>query len=241
MSQRFFISTPVTGQHAALTGAEAHHLAHVMRAQPGDRVTLFDGSGHEFSAQIQSISKSRVEVTILERSRVERESSVELTLAVALPKGDRQRWLIEKIVELGVARLVPLITERGVAQPSDSAVARLERAVIEATKQCGRNRLLAIAPARRWEEFATAESTAGLRWLVHPGGIPLATAWSAAGAPKPTSVVAAIGPEGGFSDDEVRQAAAAGWQMVDLGPRILRVETAAVAIAAFISLAAATA
>lgn len=233
MSQRFFISVPIVGQHATIIGAEAHHLANVMRAKQGDLVTLFDGSGYEFQSRIETINKARVEVSILERSAIDRESPVELTLAVALPKGDRQRWLVEKAVELGVANLVPLITERGVAQPSESAVARLQRTVIEAAKQCGRNRLLTIEPPRRWEEFAsTIEPTAGLRWLAHPGGTPLGVAWSSAVDP-PNRIISALGPEGGFTDEEVQKGAAAGWQLIDLGPRILRIETAAIAIASW--------
>ena len=134
---------------------------------------------YEFQSRIESISKTRVEVSILERSAIDRESPVELTLAVALPKGDRQRWLIEKIVELGVANLVPLITERGVAQPSESAVARLQRTATEAAKQCGRNRLLTIEPPRRWEEFASSiDPSAGLRWL---DCIPAERRWTSPG------------------------------------------------------------
>src|SRR5579871_5731423 len=141
MSERFFVATPITGQLAVLTDTEAHHLAHVMRAKAGDAVMLFDGMGCEFTAEIKSISKSRVELIVLERCEVNRESASALTLAVALPKGDRQRWLIEKVVELGTTTLVPLETERGVAQPTSSALERLRRQVIEASKQCGRNRL----------------------------------------------------------------------------------------------------
>ncbi len=196
MSQRFFISTPIHGSHAVLTGAEAHHLAHVMRAQPGETVTLFDGSGCEFSARIESVSKSRVELTVVERREAERESSVEITLAVALPKGDRQRWLIEKAVELGVAKLTPLVTERGVAQPTDSAIARLERAAIEAAKQCGRNRLLSISPAAQWDEYVVSVADGAVRWIAHPGGVPLSQAWSA--AKTKSGVIVAIGPEGAF-------------------------------------------
>lgn len=240
MSQRFFVAAPIIGPHATLTGAEAHHLAHVMRAKPGDQVMLFDGTGFEFTARIESVHKNSIELKVLEKFAIDRESSVELTLAVALPKGERQRWLIEKAVELGVAHLIPLITQRGVAQPSDSVVARLQRTVTEAAKQCGRNRLLAIAAARRWDEFASAAevSATALRWMLHRGGAPLNAAWLSAGRPQPASVIAAIGPEGGFSDEEVQSGIAAGWQMVDLGPRVLRVETAALTVAAWTSLAA---
>src|SRR5262245_53662296 len=148
MSERFFIAAPITDEQAILDGPEAHHLAHVMRAQAGQTVTLFDGSGYEFVAEIKAISKREVQLTIVERREANRESPVKLTLAVALPKGERQRWLIEKAVELGVTGLIPVQTERGVAQPSETALERLRRGVIEASKQCGRNRLMEIHPAQ---------------------------------------------------------------------------------------------
>ena len=148
MSDRFFVETPITGTRAELADAEARHLTGVLRAGVGDAVTLFDGSGAEFASRILRVGKSVVELEVLERQEISRELPLDMTLAVALPKGDRQKWLVEKLVELGVTRLVPLITERGVAQPVDSALARLKRGVIEASKQCGRNKLMEIAEPR---------------------------------------------------------------------------------------------
>ena len=232
MSERFFVPSPIRGRRAQLTGAEAHHLSHVLRGEAGQIVTVFDGSGDEFSARIESIGRSAIELEILERQSVDRESPLQLTLAVALPKGERQRWLIEKAVELGVARVIPLATKRGVAQPTASAIERLRRAVIEASKQCGRNRLMEIAEPRQWDELAEAIADA-TRLMGHPGGIRLREAIASDLDPS-NEIVAAIGPEGGFTDEEVNRGVAAGWQLVDLGPRILRVETAAIAVAACI-------
>jgi len=243
MSQRFFAESPIAGDRAALTGDEARHLAAVMRASIGDEVVLFDGSGGEFTARITALRKGTVDLAIVERREISRELPVSLTLAVALPKGDRQKWLVEKATELGVTRLIPLITERGVAQPTDSALDRLRRAVIEASKQCGRNRLLEIAaPANAPAYFAAAPTTA-LRLLADPSGHPLSTvgqAWRqpSAGPPALCAVHAAVGPEGGFDPAELTAATASGWQPASLGPRILRVETAALATATWIALAA---
>ena len=97
---------------------EAHHLLHVMRAKAGTRVTLFDGSGWEFEAVVERAGRSEVELAIAGRQEIDREAQIAVTLGVALPKGERQKWLVEKVVELGVARLVPLETARGVAQPA---------------------------------------------------------------------------------------------------------------------------
>jgi 16S rRNA (uracil1498-N3)-methyltransferase len=230
MSERFFSSQRITGDRATLDGPEAHHLLHVMRARVGDKVTLFDDSGAEFEATVESLGRSDAAVRILERREVDRELPVALVVGVALPKGDRQRWLVEKLTELGVTELVPLATERGVAQPTASAVDRLRRGVVEACKQCGRNRLMDIAKPQAWDEWICRESAR--RLLAHPGGMLLSQIDRTAAV----ATQIAIGPEGGLTDAEVGAAVAAGWQSVDLGPRILRVETAAVALTAAVTL-----
>jgi 16S rRNA (uracil1498-N3)-methyltransferase len=244
MSERFFVETPIDGEQAILDGDEARHLTRVMRASVGDEVLLFDGSGAEFSARVAAIGRASVELAILERHSINRELPRELTLAVALPKGDRQKWLVEKATELGVARLVPLVTERGVAQPVESALARLRRAVIEASKQCGRNRLMEIAtPAVAEAWFAAQGREQGsevrgqdegvrghepLRLIANPSASPLSAVDRG-----PANVIAAVGPEGGFTPAELAAAVENGWQPVSLGKSILRVETAALAIAAW--------
>ncbi len=132
MSERYFVETPVSGDRAVLGGAEAHHLIHVMRLKEAARVTLFDGSGSEFSARVERLRRTEVELSILSRAAVDRELPLLLVLAVALPKGERQKWLVEKAVELGVGRLVPLVTGRAVARPTEPVLGRLRRTVVEA-------------------------------------------------------------------------------------------------------------
>ncbi|MBN1393440.1 MAG: 16S rRNA (uracil(1498)-N(3))-methyltransferase [Pirellulales bacterium] len=227
MPDRYFIDEPISGPRAVLSGAEAHHLIHVMRAEPGMEVTLFDGGGDEFSARVESVGRSEAHLSILSRQRVVRESSIDVTLGVALPKGERQRWLVEKATELGVARIVPLLTDRTVARPNEQTLTRLRRSVVEASKQCGRNRLMRIDAPQSWPDFIAATVGEPNRLLAHP---------TPAKRPPPTvknhlKYVLAVGPEGGFSDAEAAAAAAAGWRLVDLGPRMLRVETAALLLA----------
>jgi len=236
MSQRYYSTTPIGGERASLSGPEAHHLAHVMRAKAGDTVTLFDGSGAEFAARVERINRATVELAVLSRAEIDRELRNPLHLGVALPKGDRQKWLIEKIVELGATSLTPLRTERGVAQPSAEAAERLMRAVIEASKQCGRNRLMTILPAAGWAEFLTAPPDGALRLVGHPGGEACDALLRDGQAISASGAIAAIGPEGGFTDAEVDLARQAGWRIVGLGPRILRVETAAVYLAAIVAI-----
>jgi 16S rRNA (uracil1498-N3)-methyltransferase len=233
---RYFSDSPIEGDSAALAGPEAHHLIHVMRGTPGTRLILFDGRGAEFLAEIERIDRSEVRLSILDRQEIDRELPFALTLAVALPKGDRQKWLVEKAVELGVSRIVPLKTSRSVAQPVQQAVTRLDRSVIEASKQCGRNRLMEIAQPQFWPDFIGNTHDAPIRILAHPGSgskdEPAADGRSVRDNASGDPVLLAIGPEGGFATDEVAMATAAGWTLVDLGPRILRVETAAVALVA---------
>jgi 16S rRNA (uracil1498-N3)-methyltransferase len=144
---------------------------------------------------------------------------------------------VEKAAELGVSTLVPLLTERGVAQPVESVLLRLGRAAIEASKQCGRNRLMEIAPAQDWPAFVAEPPADAVRLVAHP-----VAAASSGGSSAPAAFGSddwqrrpkwlAIGPEGGFAEHEVLLAQLVGWNVVDLGQRILRVETAALALVA---------
>jgi 16S rRNA (uracil1498-N3)-methyltransferase len=239
MSERFFLATPPRGGKAVLDGDEARHLARVLRARVGDTVTLFDGRGRAWQARVTRIARDTVELETVEPSTVERAAGEpteatppagpRLTLAVALPKGERQKWLVEKLTELGVARLVPLETARGVAEATASAAARLERQVIEACKQCGRDTLMEVAAGRPLDRLL-ADLPPGARGVIaHPHAPPLDAAAVQAGA---TEVIALVGPEGGFTADEVAAADGAGLFRASLGPHILRVETAAIALAA---------
>ena len=234
MGDRYYVSQPIVGDRARLVDEEAHHLAHVMRASAGDDVAVFDGSGAEWLARVARVGRAEVELELLCRREVDRELHVPLTLGVALPKGDRQRWLVEKAVELGVGRLTPLSTTRGVAQPTDKALARLRRAVIESSKQCGRNRLMEISTPVNCFDFCAAEHAAGaVRAMADPSGDQsLRTLLESPASPTATSLIFAVGPEGGFSEDEIAAAQSAGWPLIDLGARTLRVETAAIYMAA---------
>lgn len=236
MARRCYSETPIDGDLATLDGSEAHHLLHVLRATPGAEVTLFDGSGYEFDAEVTACKRSTVELAITERREVDRELPHPLVLGVALPKGDRQRWIVEKSVELGVTRLVPLVTERSEKQGGD----KLGRYVIEASKQCGRNRLMEIAEPVRWSDWlhssailaGTAPTTEPRRWVAHPTGVQPTAAHLTEHRP----TLLAIGPEGGLSDAEVEAAVAAGWEVVGLGERILRIETAALGLVACLTM-----
>lgn len=231
MSERFFSAAPITGDTATLADQEAHHLLHVMRLKVGAGVTLFDGSGAEFAAEVRQTGRRALELAVLSRREVDRELRTRVTIATALPKGDRQRWLVEKLTELGAARLQILEAERSVAKLTSSGLEKLRRAVIEASKQCGRNRLMEIGEPIALTDYLAGAAVTGVKLFAHPTGQPMS---ESPAADQATTVV--VGPEGGFSDAEVALAEESGWASVSLGARIMRTETAAVSVAACLAM-----
>lgn len=151
-----------------------------------------------------------------------------LEVAAPLPKGDRAQFLIEKLTELGVRAFVPLRTRYSVVNPREAKLEKLQRHVIEAAKQCGRTLLMEVAPVMDWADFCGQTHWSPLRLVAHPGG---ERAAADALAERREDVTLAVGPEGGFTDEEIELAKANGWRTVTLGPRILRVETAAILLA----------
>ncbi len=226
MADRYFSEEPLAGQSATLRGNEAHHLLHVMRAKVGTEIIVFDGRGGEWWSEVTQLGRTEVEVVLKQHRQIERELAAEFTLAVALPKGDRQRWLVEKAVEMGVTRIVPLTTARSTVSTAE-APAKLARYVIEASKQCGRNRLMEIAKPQAWDEIVK-EGLEANKFVAHPGGL----AVGEIRRNEQAATVLAVGPEGGLTDEEIQLAGQQGWQIVGLGERILRIETAALALLA---------
>jgi 16S rRNA (uracil1498-N3)-methyltransferase len=227
MSERFFLSMPPRDGRAVLVGDEARHLARVMRCTVGDEVVVFDGSGTSWRARVASIGRDEVGLDLGEAVTGPRPTRVPLTLAVALPKGERQKWLVEKLTELGVERLVPLSTTRGVAEATPAAVERLSRGVIEACKQCGRDALMQVGGPKGVAEVVGDAGSGTVLLVADRDGVPLEEIATAG-----KLVVALVGPEGGFTAEELATVEAAGGRRVSLGPHVLRVETAAIALAA---------
>ena len=237
MAHRFFLPDFPREDNVTLDGDQAHHAAQVMRFEVGDSIILFDGQGTEATCEINAISRKRVELTIKDRNTADRALSTELTMAVALPKKDRQKFLVEKLVELGVDRLIPVQAERSVAEANQKVIERIKKQVIEACKQCERNRLMQITEPMSFPQIAVwsdQHPQPARRWLADPyKGISIATtAGDASNADQRQHELVVIGPEGGFSDREISVATGAGFQLLRIGPTILRVETAAIASAA---------
>lgn len=224
MSARFYCPDPPVQGKYRLDADESRHLSQVCRLKIGDEVELFDGGGQAVAARIVELGRKAVALVASGDVRIEPPPPVALTLAVAVPKGDRFGWLVEKATELGVARLVPIQTTRSVVEPRAAKIDRLRRTVVEASKQCRRDRLMVLEEPVPWPRIAEREPAA-LRLIAHPGGL-CHQDWPpiVAGG----EVVLAVGPEGGFTDDEAESADSLGWRPVSLGRPVLRIETAGI-------------
>jgi len=225
LADRFYCpDSPIDGR-VSLLGDEARHLARVRRVAVGEVVELFDGRGTHYRAEVAELGRDKVELSVVGPGIESPPPSLSLTLASAVPKGDRFDWLVEKATEIGVSRLIPLTTERSVVDPRSAKLDRVRRAVIEASKQSRRDLLMEVDRLTGWDGFLDS-ARADHRLIAHPGGRPIA---ATNGLRRGATAILAIGPEGGFSDGEVDRAIAAGWRMTSLGPTTLRVETAALA------------
>jgi len=233
MTARFFCPPPlVAGAEIALPAGSAHHAAQVLRLRVGDAVTLFDGEGGEYGAQIARVTPRAVSLRVVERRPIERESPLSITLVQALVSAERMDYAIQKAVELGAAAIAPVATARSVTRLDG---ARAERRVehwrqiaIASCEQCGRNRVPAVHAPCELREWLSRPSEAGLRLLLAPG----ATQSLADLPPPDQGVELLIGPEGGLAPDEEAAALASGFRGLRLGPRILRTETAGPAMLA---------
>jgi 16S rRNA (uracil1498-N3)-methyltransferase len=246
MAERFYVNCPLAVGPVVVEGPEAHHLAGVCRVRPGDQVCLFNGDGHEYPARVLTAQRRRITLEVIAHAAPARELPFAVEVAASLPRGDRAQFLLEKLTELGVASFVPLQTQRSVVHPREAKLEKLQRYVIEASKQCGRNVLLQVQPLVDWETYCRLGNLPTLKILAHPkrstNAEETAQVRNYTGVEERSALLdprlgatLAVGPEGGFTPEEVASAQAAGWRVLDLGPRILRVETAALVLAAWVN------
>ena len=227
---RLFTDQSLTpGDQVVLKGDVAQHLGRVLRARAGDHIGLFNGDGQEFAAQVLTVGKREITVDIGSAATPDTESLVRTTLGLCLSKGDRFDWAIQKATELGVGAIAPLYSERvDFNIPPDrieKRIAHWQQIAISACEQCGRVRIPAVStpqPLQQWVQSVAAEH----KWVLHCDDH---------GAPKPVAGVATpadaallIGPEGGLTDQEVARACENSFEVLQLGPRVLRTETAPV-------------
>ncbi len=229
--RRFFVSSgELAGEEVWLPKEVRHHLVNVLRLGPDNEIELCDGAGTICRCRLLEVSKKVARVRVLTRSH-QKESAFPLRLVQGLPKADKMDLILQKGTELGVGAFVPLQAERSIARLSgereQKRLERWQRIVEEAARQCGRAHLPTVSGALDLPRALAGEETLRLM-LWEQGSIPLQQALPAA---QPESAVVLVGPEGGFSPAEAECARAAGFVPVRLGPRILRTETAGLAVA----------
>jgi 16S rRNA (uracil1498-N3)-methyltransferase len=228
---RFYCPTPLTtGQPLSLPAGAARHVQ-VLRLQPGDVITLFNGDGGEFEATVTRMGRSDVDVDIGVHHAVEREAVRAVHLLAGITANERMDWLVEKATELGVASITPLVAERSVlklkGERAEKKLAHWQGIAVASAEQCGRNRVPPVHAAVTLAEWVK-KAPPGERWVLS-----LSEGTQSLGqmlGDGPVTVLS--GPEGGLSPSEELAALAAGFAPVTLGPRVLRAETAPLAVLA---------
>ena len=235
MNHRFFLpETHIEHPISTITGKQVNHIKNVLRLKPGDQVILFDGTGAQYDARIAELSSDKVSVELVEKKVTLLESPVYTTVAQSFLKEKKMDLLIRQITELGIHKLQPFFSERSIPYPdSRRLLARFERwekIMMEAVKQCRRSLLVEIAECLPFDKMLISAKDADVKiifWENADNPLSLNTFSNVKG--KIRSVFSVLGPEGGFSTDEIKRAMKAGFYPVKMGPRILRAETAAVA------------
>ncbi|MDA0806026.1 MAG: 16S rRNA (uracil(1498)-N(3))-methyltransferase [Proteobacteria bacterium] len=233
VSRLHIAHTLVAGAELSLPAESAHYLGTVLRARQGDQVRVFNAVDGEFDAVVSRSKKGNVDLTLGACVRTsEHTSSLHLHLALGLSRGDRMDYAIQKATELGVTEITPLFTEHGEVRLKpdrlENKLRHFEKIAINAAEQCGRLDVPVINTPLSLEAFLAQETNAK-RLLLEPGGEQRLTASQAL-----TDIQLLIGPEGGFSEQEVAQARASNCEIMRLGPRVLRTETAPVAALAIL-------
>lgn len=234
--RRFFIqSHSLSGDAPVITGDDASHIRNVLRLKPGDEIELIDGTGLECDARIVRISAGKVDVSILRRRLLEPISTLRLIIAQAMLKDNKLDGVIRQITELGIHEWVPYTAHRSVpilnAQRVVSRKNRWEKIAIEALKQCLRSKLLKISDLMTFDAMLAYGLNCDIKLIF----------WEDESPSRPfelpdlndssvKSVIAIIGPEGGFIPDEIAAARTCGYETVSLGPRILKADTATLAV-----------
>ena len=227
---RVYVDAELTpGSVIELPPVAAAHLAKVLRLRSGDGLILFAGDGREFAAAVESVRGTRVTAAVGDGREVDRESPLAATLVQCIPRGDRMDLIVQKATELGVARIVPVLSARSVvrldASQAASKAAHWRAVAVSACEQCGRNRLPVIEAPRPLLRYLGDSTSEGPRLLLEPES---GCARRRGGARR-TAVEIAIGPEGGFAAEELEAFRVCDFRPVRLGPRVLRTETAAIA------------
>ncbi len=225
---RIFTQQALTA-HSSLSLAEpqSHYLSKVLRMQAGRELVLFNGEGGEYSAEISAVHKKYVDVNVKEFFEENRQSHLRLELAIGVSRGERMDWVLQKATELGVSKIIPLMTDRTEVklggERADKKMEHWQHIIISACEQCQRNLLPTLAEPQHYSEWIM-QCDAELKFVLHHRDskrLPQDKSTK--------SVALLIGPEGGLCEDEIAQAISQGFAPLTLGPRVLRTETAPIA------------
>lgn len=227
-----FFTGDVNEQSAVITGEDARHIALSLRMQPGERATVCDAHGNDYQCEIMNVTPEQVMLRVREVVPSAGEPRVRVTLYQAMPKADKLELIVQKAVELGAAKIVPVLTERCVSRPDEKSMRkkceRYSRIALEAAKQCGRGRVPEVGGLIGFDEaLCRMKQTAQLGIFFYENANTYLSGVLADGVPDEVAIL--IGSEGGFTPDEAARARAAGLLELSLGSRILRCETAPLA------------
>ncbi|MHC4139486.1 MAG: 16S rRNA (uracil(1498)-N(3))-methyltransferase [Planctomycetota bacterium] len=235
---RFYVPFHAGLKNLWIDSSESHHIIHVKRLKIGDNIIVFNGTGDEFEAEIEDIEDNRVKVRINQQRTISKENIVEIDIAFAIPKGKRSHLLIQKCAELGVHKLIPTNYARSVVKLKDDCSVKIEKwqkIAIEASKQCGRNTITEIGNVVDLDNILNTVDSYDLPLFACSQSDSDNLKNTLQEHTKPNNILSVIGPEGGFTSNEIEMAKRAGCKFASLGSRILRVETAAIAVSAILS------
>ncbi|MDD2389202.1 MAG: 16S rRNA (uracil(1498)-N(3))-methyltransferase [Desulfobacterales bacterium] len=237
--RHFFIdSTDISGNRCVISGQDARHIQTVLRKKTGDRIGLFDGNGYEYLARIEDVSSGRVQVVIDDRLPSAAESPVDIAVAQALLKDGKMDDLVRQVTELGITRWYPFTSSRCVPRPDPKRMEmrrqRWEKIAKEALKQCRRGRLPEIGSTLTFEQILKRGQEFDLSVVYWEGESTPVRSMLPPNDGRIRTILVLLGPEGGFSREEIQMALANGFLTATLGPRILRAETATVAACSLI-------
>ncbi len=230
---RFFLPRQkINNQRGIIDGAELDHLRKVLRLAPGDRITAFDDGGWEHEAIIRSVASARAEIEIVGSRQADRESPLRLTLALGLTKGEKIDFVVEKATELGVEKIIPFASTHAVPKLDERKIAtrteRWQKIAMSAVKQCGRNKVPEIMPLMAFEDMLRSAKPDDAKLLCWEKEEQRSMGQAHEQRCDAKALLIAVGPEGGFSSSEAELARQHGFELIHLGRRILRAETAAI-------------
>jgi len=232
---RFFLPRKnIQDNRGVIDGQELAHLQRVLRLVPGDRITVFDDAGWEHEAVIQSLTAERGEIEIRRSYEAGRESALNITLALGLTKGEKMDLVVEKATELGVQSIIPFASAHAVPKFDQTKVAkrteRWRKIALSAAKQCGRSQVPEVLPLCDFMTLVSQPAAPALKLLFWEKEEQQSLQRVKERNPGANALLLVVGPEGGFSTEEVNLARTRGFETIHLGRRILRAETAAVTV-----------